>query len=80
MSWKDGIIESAEAVTPNDSTDLPGGPAKAWQVTVAGTVKLTYVGGAEVTLQAVAGVRYYDHIARIHSTGTTATGITAHRL
>jgi hypothetical protein len=70
------------SVTPNDSTDLPGGPAVAVWVGGAGNVAVIGAGGdtTSVTLNsAAAGSVINIRVRRVLSTGTTATNIVAIR-
>lgn len=74
----DRIYKHAAAVTPADGTDLTS-QALALYVGGAGHVKITTVGGESVTLTTMAaGVIHHGlAIARVWSTGTTATNIIA---
>jgi hypothetical protein len=68
----------AAAVTPNDSTDLPNGVARALYIGGAGNVALITKGGDTVTFVGVqAGGYVIQRVARVKSTGTTATSILA---
>lgn len=64
-------------VTPSNSEDLPGGVTRALILSTDGDVAVTYANGAEDTLTLVAGVVHPLQVARVRSTGTTATGIKA---
>lgn len=69
--------KNVEAVTPNDSADLPNS-ARAIQVFGAGTLKVTTIGGQTHALPSVAaGFLLPWQIKRVWSTGTTATDIKA---
>lgn len=70
-------IAYTEAVTPNDSTDLPGGVTRAILVGADGDVAVTYANGTSDTIFLLAGVVHPIQVARIKSTGTTATSIKA---
>lgn len=65
---------SGAAVTPNDGSDLP----KAGRLYIggAGAVKVTTVGGDDLTFAAVpAGTTLPVRVKKVFSTGTTATNI-----
>lgn len=65
-------------VTPNDSVDLPGGPPRTVLVAAAGDIAVDYANGLSDTVFLAAGLFHpLAGIARIKSTGTTATGIKA---
>lgn len=69
------------AVTPNDSTDLPEGPCRALWIVGTGTLRITNRAGRVVNY-AAAELKLAPDIfpfgaKRVHSTGTTATGIRA---
>lgn len=70
-----------QAVTPADGADLPGGVARGFTVTVAGTI--TFVPAAQavaatsVQMTVLSGVLYNIRVSRIKATGTAATGILA---
>jgi hypothetical protein len=70
-------VAYTEAVTPNDSTDLPGGVTRAIMVGADGDVVVNYANGTSDTLYLLAGVVHPIQVARIKSTGTTATSIKA---
>lgn len=70
-------VAYTEAVTPNDSADLPGGVTRALMVGADGDVAVTYANGVSDTLYLLAGVVHPIQVARIKSTGTTATSIKA---
>lgn len=65
------------AVTPSDSTDLPGGACSGLVAAGAGAVKIDTANATGVTLQIAAGVMMPVAATRVYSTGTTATGIVA---
>jgi hypothetical protein len=65
------------AVTPSDTTDLALGPARALMVSADGNVAVTYPNGMTDTIFLLAGVVHPIQVARVRSTGTTATGIKA---
>lgn len=62
------------AVTPNDSNDLPT-EVRALVIATGGTLRVNRIGGTTVNLTVPAGVIPIA-CERVHSTGTTATGIT----
>lgn len=66
-----------EAVTPNDSTDLPNGAAWGFIVTVTGAVTFNTARSTAITITATAGTEYRIPVTRVYATGTTATGIVA---
>jgi hypothetical protein len=67
-----------EAVTPNDSTDLPSGACTAIYVTGAGNVNVNLAGGGTAVLTGLsAGQIVRVNVSRILATSTTATGIFA---
>jgi len=67
--------ERAFAITGNDSTDLTVFP-RAIYVGGAGNVKVTTLGGDTVTFSgALAGTILPVRVARVFSTGTTATNL-----
>lgn len=67
----------AAAVTPNDSTDLTNAARALW-VGGAGNLAVVTTGGDTVTLTAAtAGSVVPVRVARVLSTGTTATAIVA---
>ncbi len=69
--------EGAAAVTPNDSTDLTT-IARALYVGGAGNVKIDAADGSTVTFSGVlAGSILPVRVARVYSTGTTASNIVA---
>ena len=70
-------IAYTEAVSPNDSTDLPGGVTRAIMVGTDGDVVVVYANGVEDTLFLLAGVVHPIQVARVKSTNTTATSIKA---
>lgn len=76
MTIWDMTANGAQAVTPSDSTDLPGGTC--WQLIIGtgGTLKITDSAGNTETLTVPAG-RLPVKAKRVWSTGTSATGITA---
>ena len=70
-------IAYTRAVTPNDSTNLPGGVTRALLVGADGNVAVVYANGSEDTLFLAAGIVHPISVARVKSTGTTATGVKA---
>lgn len=77
--FKDGVVQSLVAVTPNDSTDLPGGPARGFLIGgTTGAVSFDTANGETVTLAALpVNTVFWFAVKRIRSTGTIATGILA---
>ena len=73
------VYAAAAAVTPNDATDLPNGPANAIYVGGAGTLTVDMAGnGATVLFGAVpAGTTIPIKVKRVRATGTAATSIVA---
>ena len=68
----------AAAVTPSDSTPLPGGNARFLYVGGSGSVVVVTAGGTQVTLSnAVAGSTIPLEVTQVMATGTTATGLVA---
>lgn len=65
------------AVTPNDSSDLPGGVPKALWVNGAGNLELVGDDGVSVNFTVSASSPIDLRPTRIKATGTTATGIRA---
>ena len=66
-------INDIQTVVPNDSTDLPGGPCRAFIFQGTGNVKITTPQGSVVTLiisSAWFGVTYI-RATRVWATGTT---------
>jgi hypothetical protein len=69
--------ESAEAVTPSDTTDL-GVVSRALYVGGGGNVSVVMLGGQTITFSGVqAGALLPIRVARVRSTGTTATQLVA---
>lgn len=66
----------AYAVTPDDAADLPVA-CRALNVAAAGTVRVTTVGGDEVSVAVAEGGAFPLRCRRIWATGTSATGIVA---
>lgn len=65
----------AEAITPNDSTDLTNSTRALW-IGGAGNVKVDTVGGDTVTLVgALVGTIIPIRAKRVYATGTTATNL-----
>ena len=78
MTWaRSGSAEHAAAVTPSDSADLPGGPATFLYVGGTGSIKVTTVGGEDVTFSAVPVGILPIAVKRVWSTGTAATNLVA---
>jgi hypothetical protein len=74
-----GPAIGAQAVTPNDSADLPFSPARAIYVGVGGDISVVFEpGSAAVTYSNLpAGFKIYGFVTRVRSTGTSATNIVA---
>ena len=70
-------VAFTQAVTPSDSEDLPGGVTRALMVGEDGDVSVIYANGLEDTIYLLSGVVHPIQVARIKSTGTTATNIKA---
>lgn len=64
-------------VTPSNSTDLGLGATRALMVGTDGNVAVVYPNGMEDTIYLLAGIVHPIQVARIKSTGTTATGVKA---
>lgn len=62
------------AITPNDSADLAQA-TRGLNVGTGGSVRVTTVDGADLTLQIAAGIVFPIRAKRIWATGTTATVI-----
>ncbi|AWM35903.1 hypothetical protein GobsT_63650 [Gemmata obscuriglobus] len=73
------------AVVPSDTTDLPNGPCRAFDVGTAGDVRVIFASdasnggtGTPVTLKnRAAGMPYPYRVRRVLATGTTGGDITA---
>ena len=63
------------SVTPNDTTNLPGGDARGFHCNVAGDVEFNDLTDNTVILTCLAGVTYPYACRRILDANTTATGI-----
>jgi hypothetical protein len=71
----DSPVRHAIAVTPSDSADLATA-SRAIYIGGAGNIQVTTVDGDTVTMNGVtAGSFYPIRVARVWSTGTTATNI-----
>lgn len=71
-------FEKGVAVTPNDNADLTKKPCRGLMATGAGNVSVILKGDtSEVVLSLAVGVVLNVKVARVRSTGTTATGIVA---
>lgn len=70
-------ISYTQSVTPNDSTDLPGGTTRAIMVGTDGDLAVNYPNGSSDTIYLLAGVVHPIQVARVKSTNTTATDIKA---
>lgn len=72
-SGLDAPAFKAYSVTPNDTTDLPNGDARALYVGVTGDICVITSGGTEVIFKAVpVGTVLPVRIARVKATGTAA--------
>lgn len=77
MSALTGIADTILAVTPSDSTDLPGGaPTGGLLVGTAGNASIIDASGETKTIPLFAGFNPVGP-RRIRSTGTTASNIWA---
>lgn len=74
-----GLIRNWVPVTPNNSADNvgTGNVAIGLYVTVSGTVTWTDADGSDVTVTVPSNFYINCSVARVKSTGTTATGIFA---
>ena len=73
-----GPFQYGAAATPsNDDGDDYSVMARGLQVDVAGTVVVKQLNGTLLTVELAAKVQYNIPHFRVHSTGTTATGITS---
>jgi hypothetical protein len=70
-------IAYTNSVTPSDGADLPGGVTRGLLVAAEGDVAVTYANGQSDTIFLTAGMFHPVAVARVKSTGTTATGIKA---
>lgn len=69
-------VWDAFSITPDDNTDLAGGPTRGLYVGVTGNVACIMSGGTTVTMVGLAaGVWHPIQAQRVLSTGTTATSI-----
>jgi len=66
--------KGAVAVTPNDSADLAD-PVSALHISVAGTLKVTTIGGDIVSFPVVPVGTLELAVVKVFATGTAATGI-----
>jgi hypothetical protein len=69
------VYENAFAVTTSDATADANGPFAGLIVSVAGTLKVTTVGGTTVAFTVIAGQEIHLAVQRVWTTGTTATVI-----
>jgi hypothetical protein len=74
-----GLVETWNAVTPNNSTDNvgAGNVAIGLYVTVGGAVSFNDVNGTTITVSVPSNFYINCSVSRVLSTGTTATGIFA---
>lgn len=76
---KDGPALRAEAITTADSVDLTD-PARAIYIGKKGNIKVTLVGGVDMTFTGLlAGQVYPLGVTKVWATGTTATSMIALR-
>jgi len=69
-----GPALGSRAITPDNATAIPGGPARALYVTVAGNLSFLDMEANVVTLTAVPAFTVIPiACVRVNSTGTTAT-------
>lgn len=61
-------------VVPDDTQDLEIA-TRAINVSLAGNVRVTTVGGSTATVFVGAGIAFPIRVVRLHATGTTAQGI-----
>lgn len=73
-SQLDSPAKHAAAVVPSDAADLPNA-SRAIYVGTTGDLKVTMVGGETVTFKTVPVGVLHLRIARVWSTGTTATNL-----
>ena len=66
----------AYAVTPDDGANLAVA-CRALNAEVSGNIRVTTVGGDEVTVAVAGGIPFPLRCTKIWATGTTATGIVA---
>lgn len=79
-SLRSDPADSAEAVTPSDSTNFTGGAARALYVGTTGNVAVVLKDGTAVTFSSVpAGAILPVECKRVNSTNTTASNIVALR-
>lgn len=74
MSYKSKPGVGAWPITPNDSTVFTP-PYRSLLIAVAGNIRVRTAGGGVQTLTVPAGY-FMCEVDQVHSTGTTATGIT----
>jgi hypothetical protein len=74
VSGLEAPATAAEAISPDDSADLPTIP-RALYATGAGEVTVTMINGNTVTLPILAGTPLPVRVSRVWASGTTATGI-----
>lgn len=73
VGYRDPVF-NAFAITPNDGADLAT-TTRGLYIGGTGDIKLTFSGGATVTLTNVAPGIWPFQAVRVFATGTTATGI-----
>ncbi|VTR90823.1 Uncharacterized protein OS=Thalassobacter stenotrophicus GN=PM03_12725 PE=4 SV=1 [Gemmata massiliana] len=72
--------EHCALIVPSDSADLPFS-TRGISFGAAGMVRVTMIGGETVTIPSgalAAGAIHALRVVRVHSTGTTATGLVAY--
>ena len=78
MSDVSNPFKWAEAVTPSDSVNFPGGPARGLYVGTTGNISVVMYGdGATVIFSAVPVGILSVQCTRVNATGTTAANIVA---
>lgn len=72
-----GPASKAVAVTPHDSTNIAGGPARALYVGTTGNIAVVMADDTTVTFTAVPVGILPISVRRVNSTNTTASNIVA---
>ncbi len=70
------LISGGAAITTSDTVDLPE-QTIALYVSVAGSVKVTFIDGSVVTYPNLIAGRHMLRVSRVWFNGTTATGLIA---
>lgn len=68
-------IRKSVAATQSDTVDQPDGPYRAINVAGEGIVRVTQLDDTTVDVYVAAGIWFGQWLKRVHSSGTTATGI-----